>query len=283
MFWFVPEQSKKYDIENGLMGLGRDTFFRLFRLYTKKANGNYGEIEKKIRNVIGISQKHLEWVKHRYFVRTQAVFMKFPVLFQPTENIITSTPTGPCCFFGNDWSDVLFDSIIEQGCYHWAVEILYARKCGSSVRIGAVSARGQKFRRGFLGCSDKSFALTCRGTSEGSLSYLEGVVLGDMSALLNFVPHGSVVSIEVDMRTRTACFFVDGKKMAHAVQDICCPLVLGAAGCHFAAFRSVTFTRLTRPTPSPVVVRFYKPTPLYSCRWSRRGDSDMHSTTAAPS
>ncbi|MDR3155726.1 MAG: hypothetical protein LBT90_01310 [Holosporaceae bacterium] len=73
----VPNE---YQIDNGLMGLERDIAIQLMREITQ--NSQLNDAEKKIRNIIGISQDTLHWIKHKNFLCMVPPVLKFKHLLE---------------------------------------------------------------------------------------------------------------------------------------------------------------------------------------------------------
>jgi hypothetical protein len=68
-----------FDIKNGLLGAGRDTYFLLQRLFARR----YSKIETvdlRIRNVIAMCKETFLWMKHPYFVYANDTLVNWKAL-----------------------------------------------------------------------------------------------------------------------------------------------------------------------------------------------------------
>lgn len=156
---------------------------------------------------------------------------------------------------------------INAGVYRWTTQILYdVHSPFSGFFFGGASSPSDQFKRCFLGHSGSgSFAFKFFRAEDKSLySEFEGVKNSKtVPREETLVPDGSLVSLEVDMGTKTMSFFVENVKVPHTITNIPVPVHLGMTVCiNDTAFISVSLKKLKAVTPSLVRCQLHEAEPV---------------------
>lgn len=167
---------------------------------------------------------------------------------------LKKTPVGEMCSFTCDcYRTIFLASAILEGIFRWTVIIKYSREKSCVLSIGAAPTNRVHF------CEEDKFGKTT-GTCcfafwrevDGRLqSGLHGVVgEEDIPPSETRVPDDSLVAIEMDTRTHVLSFSVNERKVPRDIAHVYGPLYFGISGCYNPSFTSVSFRRLSVPTPS---------------------------------
>lgn len=242
-----------YNLLNGLVNLNRNVVLRLCDLMLLKT--------VNIRMVIGMCSQFYLWKTHELFVFARKKYM-FPPLMPNGDcdcNVSVTNKKMKCSFQTkfNKHLTVFLETLIVKGVWQWTVQISYGSEYGS-LFFGVSSSRSvAQLQESFLGqkktdscslevrqCSDKNF-----------LSFLYGI---GQRGKRNSITDNSFVTMEVDMRFRTLCFFVAGdnggvkEKIPYSLERLPASLYYGISGEGHSSFVSVSLRRLACPTPSHV-------------------------------
>lgn len=272
------EVSLSFESPNGLFGLMRDLVLRLCDLIVKQPGTDIKVKDDSIRTVIGACQEFHAWRTHLYFKCSRLRFINIPVLFRPNsmENI-THTPNDSLHL-----SRTLFLEIqITSGVFQWKVQISYAEKSLSLFNFGAApSNRLVECDNDHLGCMSGGCSLLFLKDHTGRLQTgLQGVM--NEIKCQSFekekirVPDNASVTEELDTRTSTLSFLVNGKKIRHAISGLPTPIHLGMflyQGSN--SFTSLSFGRISSVTPYPADCCMHPYCPLYEFVETGGGRSD---------
>lgn len=186
--------SEEFEIKNGLLGIYRDVYFEL----VNKING-----DKKIRNMIGVSQECYEWSKHDYFTWARgSVFPCIQKFFKGDDVDISRLVVSISKWSGKrNWVYAFVDKIIDQGI--WRIEGKYLKKRGFNpfLSLGIVEIVKKKIKAidnwDFTPCFSEL-------VNDGDFS---PVTFSYENILWDVV---DVIALEVSIPTHTLHFFVNG-------------------------------------------------------------------------
>lgn len=269
-----------YEISNGMTGLQRNIFLCLCNLLW------YGCKDEGIRMVVGMCEQHYHWKNHSLFLKVKP--NNIPTVICDPRDIceLTQTPAGIHCAFKKMKSGTVFlEKVVKLGVFHWSVKVEYSKSYSSDFAMGVTHSdcRGRVSIFGdSLGDINGSCALqfgasgcyVCWGESgTGMETERESCAEGDRREKYfcletNCVSHNSLIGAEVDTVANLLSFFVDGRKMLHAVSAVdFSPLLFGMSGNNGSpAFTSLSFRRLPSATQSPVICVYHKCNPMLATK-----------------
>lgn len=224
----------------------RDIILRLCQLIEEETKRDTRTKDFCIRALIGVSQGHLQWKNHSYFVNSRIKFTYPPCSFQPnpTGNYeVTHTTIGEKCLFSMDSNNelsVFLNRVFGEGIFRWTVHIEYPfiDSPNDSVLFGLGSIAADLIWRynnavfdDFYD-SDSGCSFTFGWELDAPVSWLVGIQGFRCFDVETAVPRCSTFAVDVDVDARTLVFFVNGKKLLHAISDIRTPLCIGTSFLH---------------------------------------------------
>lgn len=245
----MPEVDIDFEIKNGLSGMNRQVVLALLHLLGLHSKKNCRIIDQCIRAVVGISQSHIPWKTHRFFVRFRFEYTRCPAVFRSNLNTVCKfsvTPVGEqCTFFSGDWEIVSLGAEITEGAYRWVLKTFYSQYENHLSRL-FVGTYPRPPGSVFGNSPDGSCALKFWRNGDGTLQ--SGLVGVEGAAAIpkeeTRIPDNSTLAVDIDTLERTLRFSVDGRKVPRIISEICLPAILGVAGDRGGSFVSVSFNRI---------------------------------------
>lgn len=240
-----------YDIVNGISGFGRDVILRLFKLFWHKW--------KAVRAIIGMSQEHLPWIRHSFFIQTRPNKITASLVMDSRLHGGVSIASPSYLYTSLDWKTVFLSSIVTKGIVRWTVKPKYAASGMSSFWLGIAPA-------------DRAAPCDCLGDLNGASSfnffkYPNGVLgsilcgvrcRGGYYTTIPCVPNNALVAVEVDCQAHTLSFFVNESRVPCSISGVRLPVQIGLSGGWEQSFSSVCFCRLHASTPSSVLCHLFR-------------------------
>lgn len=262
-----------FQIVNGFCGMKRDVILRLCILMKNPQN---------IREVMGMCEEHFSWKNRSYFLNGRKKhFLLGDFMPTPSSCLVSRISAGVNCAFltAKTWQTMFLNARICNSIWRWEVQIEYGGMYGhksSSFWMGTAPSNQKEFKYGeYLGC------LSHRGSASlGVWKGVQHIFCGDEYFGSEFVnstrlygvnntkentsnyldEKNSVVAAEVDANARTVIYFFKNEvyfsNYIKAVSDISVPLRIGMTvytRSTEASFISLSFRRLSAPTPIPGV------------------------------
>lgn len=226
-----------------------------------------------IKVIIGMCDEHFRCKSHPYFIQKRPISHPTAFLSSPAVGyqVVPINKKGQvfCTFTNtNGYRTLFLDKKISEGIYRWTISVKYKEKfsffyfgaahceCACKLPFSSLDVPGS--------CSFKFWE------EDGLFSGLRGIdSFRRIPENETKVESGSEAAVEADTITQTLSFFVQKKRVPHAISGVNLPMYLGVSTMYRPSFTSLSFYRLPSATHSSSNSSSACSVRLHRYRWAK--------------